>query len=117
MAIPCKFCSEPLYFEVNSNGKYVPYEQDSREPHDCPNRISSYSGGYGGGGYSSNRQSNKVTLCNYCSKRIKFSTEYKSYNDKFVPLNYEDDSETGDPTPHMCSENPYYSGKKIVGKK
>lgn len=111
MVTQCRFCSEPLYFEKNSNGKYVPYEQDSREPHSCPNRVSSYSGG--GYGSSGNRQSNKVTLCKYCNSRIKFSTEYKSYNDKFVPLNYVDDPETGDPTPHMCSENPYYSGKNL----
>ena len=114
MVTQCRYCSEELYFEKNDNGKYVPYEQDTREPHSCPNRISSYGsgGGYSGGGSNSNRQS-KVILCRYCSKRIKFSTEYKSYNDKFVPLNYEDDPETGDPTPHMCSQNPYYYGKNI----
>jgi hypothetical protein len=91
-------------------------EESTRSPHSCLNRpSSSYSGGYGSGsGY--NKQT-KITLCKHCNSRIKFSTEYKSYHDKFVPLNYEDDPETDELTPHMCSENPYYSGKNINSKK
>jgi hypothetical protein len=117
MATSCRYCSEELYFERNSNGKFVPMEESKREPHSCPNRPSNYSGGYGNSNSGFKNKQAKITLCKYCSNRIRFSTEYKSYNDKFIPLNYEEDEETGELTPHMCSENPYYSGKNISSKK
>jgi hypothetical protein len=50
----------------------------------------------------------KQTLCRHCSNPIRFSSEVKSMNDRFIPLDMENDPETGDFKPHMCSQNPYY---------
>ena len=119
MVTSCRYCSEPLYFERNSNGKFVPYEQNTRDIHDCPRRESSYSSF---SSYNNNYDSNNNTItdsesaktyyaenektCDYCKKRIWFDPNVKSRAGKFIPLSYD----TGDK--HACSGNPYYSNSK-----
>ena len=44
--VKCKYCNEEeLYFDKNENGKFVPMDVNTREPHNCSERqqhLSSY---------------------------------------------------------------------------
>jgi len=101
---PCRYCSTQLYFEKNDNGKFVPMEYSSNEPHDCPDRPHSDNMYY----------EPKPVYCNYCDKRIMFKETVKSpTSGKFIPLNYSEIESAADYngkyTPHRCAENPYYN--------
>ena len=123
----CNYCSTEIRYERTPNNKFMAVEVDGGQPHRCPNRQTTWkvypTGDSGSGkntledmaskmkdnfGGGSGTPKKKQTLCRHCSSPIRFSSEVKSMNDRFIPLDMENDPETGDFKPHMCSQNPYY---------
>lgn len=86
----CRRCSTLLYFEKNARGKYVPMEHKSHQPHNCPNNPYVYRP--------------KPIYCRHCNKRIMFKQDAKTPNDKWIPLDYNEEEAaneyTGKYTPH-----------------
>ena len=80
----CKWCQTPIFFQVQDNGRYLPFDFKTNSYHKCPIRPES---------------SIPKHHCNYCKEEIHFDPLVKSYQGKFLPLNK-------DGTKHWCKENP-----------
>ena len=93
----CFKCNKPIYFAIQEietpsgkptvsqrNGKKIPLDTDTMEPHDCPD--------------SPYHHQNRIVECWNCGEEITFSDDEVSESGRKIPL----DPETYDP--HTCLE-------------
>ena len=91
MTTYCKYCNEEIAFDDDyiseCNGKKIPLDTDTMEPHDCPD--------------SPYHHQNRIVECWNCGEEITFADDMVSKSRKKIPL----DPETYHP--HWCEEEEY----------
>ena len=78
MVFNCRSCGADLYLDdhvVSKSGKRIPLEEETGQPHNCPEREQS--------DYRS-----QPFECNKCGISLFVSSTHKSKNNKFIPLEY-----------------------------